>query len=59
MSGVSPTTERMYEYKNTGAGAVVNSSRPQLSASQAANYTVSNILKGSDNWDPEAWANME
>jgi pectinesterase len=54
MSGVSPSTERMKEYKNTGAGAVVNSTRPQLSDSEAAAYTVKNILKGSDNWDPES-----
>ncbi len=54
MSGVSPATERMKEYKNTGAGAGVNSTRPQLSDSEAAGYTVKNILKGSDNWDPAA-----
>jgi len=47
MSGVSPSTERMYEYQNTGSGA--NSSRTQLSSSAAANYTVSNILNG---WNP-------
>jgi pectinesterase len=46
MSGVSPSTERMYEYANTGSGAVINSSRPQLSSSTAANYTISNILNG-------------
>jgi pectinesterase len=52
MSGVSPSTERMYEYLNTGSGAVTNSSRTQLSSSTAANYTVTNILGGSDSWDP-------
>lgn len=52
MSGVYPNTERMYEYKNTGAGAVVNSSRPQLSDSAAANYTVTKIMNG---WDPTTW----
>jgi pectinesterase len=52
MSGVQPSTERLREYKNTGSGAVINSSRPQLSDSEAANYTVTNILKGSDNWNP-------
>jgi pectin methylesterase-like acyl-CoA thioesterase len=51
MSGVSWTGERFYEYKNTGSGA--STSRPQLTASQAANYTVSNILKGSDSWVPD------
>jgi pectinesterase len=59
MSGVYPSTERMYEYSNSGAGAKINSARPQLSASQAANYTVTNILRGSDNWDPQAWAAMQ
>ena len=54
MSGVNPDTERMYEYRNTGAGAVVTSTRPQLTAAQAAGYTVSSILKGTDNWNPAA-----
>lgn len=58
MNNTQPATERFYEYGNTGPGAAVNSARPQLSASQAAQYTVKNILGGSDNWDPEAWANM-
>jgi pectinesterase len=59
MSGVYPSTERMYEYNNSGPGARVNSSRPQLSAGEAATYTVGNILRGTDGWDPEAWADME
>jgi pectinesterase len=53
MSGVSPSTERMAEYKNTGAGAVINSTRPQLTDAAAAGFTITNILKGSDNWNPE------
>ncbi len=56
MSGVYPATERLWEYNNSGPGAQVNSSRTQLTASQAARYTVDNILSGSDNWDPEALA---
>ncbi len=52
MSGVQPYTERLWEYNNSGPGAVVNSSRTQLSSSQAASYTVSNILRGSDGWNP-------
>lgn len=52
MGSVNPSTERLVEYKNTGTGAAINSTRPQLSDSQAANYTVKNILKGNDNWDP-------
>ncbi|BCY09055.1 pectinesterase family protein [Actinoplanes sp. L3-i22] len=43
---------RFYEYKNTGAGATTNSNRPQLSDSQAANYTPQKYLAGSDNWNP-------
>jgi pectate lyase C len=54
MSGVYPSTERLWEYNNSGPGAQVNSSRTQLSDSQAAGYTVSNILQGQDNWNPEA-----
>jgi len=56
MSGVYPATERLWEYNNSGPGAVINSSRTQLSSSQAASYTVSNILRGSDNWDAQGWA---
>ncbi len=56
MMRVQPSTERMYEYKNSGPGAQVNASRPQLSASKAAGYTVSNILRGSDNWNPASLA---
>ncbi len=56
MSGVYPATERLWEYNNSGPGAQVNSSRKQLSASQAAGYTISNILRGADNWNPEALA---
>lgn len=49
MSGVDPSHGRFYEYNCTGSGAVKNSSRPQLSASQAQNYTKPNVLKG---WNP-------
>ncbi len=56
MSGVYPKTERLWEYKNTGAGAKKNKSRKQLSAMEAKKYTVVNIFssfKGiTDNWDP-------
>jgi pectin methylesterase-like acyl-CoA thioesterase len=43
---------RFYEYKNTGAGATVNSNRPQLTDAQAANYTPQKYLAGSDGWNP-------
>jgi pectinesterase len=52
MSGVSPSTERFHEYKNTGPGAVLNTYRPQLSDYEATGYNIANIFKGSDNWDP-------
>lgn len=53
MSGVQPNGERFREYQNTGVGAAVNPSRPQLSADQAAGYTVAAILGGTDKWDPK------
>jgi pectin methylesterase-like acyl-CoA thioesterase len=43
---------RFFEYKNTGAGATVNSNRPQLTAAQAANYTPQKYLAGADGWNP-------
>lgn len=49
MSGVPASFGRFYEYGSTGSGAAVNSSRIQLSAAQAANYTKSNVLNG---WNP-------
>lgn len=49
MSGVAASHGRFYEYNSSGSGAAVNSNRPQLSASEAANYTIYNVLKG---WTP-------
>ncbi|MGC5016010.1 pectinesterase family protein [Streptosporangium sp. DT93] len=43
---------RFKEYRNTGSGATVNSNRPQLSDSQAANHTPQKYLAGSDGWNP-------
>jgi pectin methylesterase-like acyl-CoA thioesterase len=43
---------RFYEYKNTGAGATVNSNRKQLTDAQAANYTPQKYLAGTDGWNP-------
>ncbi|MEU7571022.1 MULTISPECIES: pectinesterase family protein [unclassified Micromonospora] len=43
---------RFSEYRNTGAGATVNSNRPQLSDAQAANYTPQKYLAGTDGWNP-------
>jgi len=52
MSSNSWKNARFYEYKNTGAGATTNSNRPQLTDSQAANYTPQKYLAGSDGWNP-------
>ncbi|MET9080415.1 pectinesterase family protein [Streptomyces sp. NPDC004237] len=52
MSGYSWRNARFFEYRNTGAGAGVNSDRPQLTDSQAANYTAQKYLAGTDGWNP-------
>jgi pectinesterase len=52
MSGFSWRNARFTEYSSTGAGAVVNSNRPQMSASTAAQYTPTAYLAGSDGWNP-------
>ena len=52
MSTNSWKNARFYEYKNTGAGATVNSNRPQMSSSTAADYTPQKYLAGSDGWNP-------
>ncbi|MFC7261745.1 pectinesterase family protein [Streptomyces lutosisoli] len=52
MSGYSWKNARFFEYKNTGAGATVNSNRPQLTDSQASNYTAQKYLAGTDGWNP-------
>jgi len=54
MSGVYPSTERLYEYGNTGSGAVSTSSSTRTILS-SCNYTVSGILSGSDSWSPTSW----
>jgi pectinesterase len=52
MSSNSWKNARFFSYKNTGAGAAVNSNSPQMSDSQAANYTPQKYLAGSDGWNP-------
>ncbi|GAA0946994.1 hypothetical protein GCM10009558_062510 [Virgisporangium aurantiacum] len=52
MSGNLWQNARFLEYQNTGSGAGTNSNRPQLSSSQAANYTPQRYLAGSDGWNP-------
>ncbi|MCG7210071.1 pectinesterase family protein [Streptomyces arenae] len=43
---------RFFEYHNSGAGAGVNSNRPQLTDAQAGNYTAQKYLAGTDGWNP-------
>lgn len=52
MSGFSWQDARFFEYGNGGAGAAVNSSRPQMSSATATQYTPTAYLAGSDNWNP-------
>jgi pectinesterase len=52
MSGNSWKNARFSEYKNTGAGATVNSNRKQLTDAQAVNYTPAKYLAGTDGWNP-------
>ncbi|WP_041836914.1 pectinesterase family protein [Actinosynnema mirum] len=52
MSDNSWRNARFLEYRNTGSGAGSNSNRPQLSDSQAAEYTPQKYLAGSDGWNP-------
>ena len=45
------------EYRNTGPGADSKTRvqwSHQLTDQEAKQYTIKNILGGSDNWDPEA-----
>ncbi|HST83749.1 MAG TPA: pectinesterase family protein [Kineosporiaceae bacterium] len=52
MSDNSWKNARFKEYLNTGSGATTNSNRPQLAASEAANYTPQKYLAGADGWNP-------
>ncbi|MEU6248897.1 pectinesterase family protein [Glycomyces sp. NPDC047010] len=52
MSGLAWEDARLREYQNTGPGATVNANRPQMSASEAANYEMVDYLRGSDGWNP-------
>ncbi|GIM94202.1 pectinesterase family protein [Paractinoplanes toevensis] len=49
-------TARFAEYGNTGPGSTATASadRPQLSAAQAADYTATAYLAGTDGWNPVA-----
>jgi pectinesterase len=52
MSGFSWHNARFTEYGSKGAGATVNSNRPQMSSSTASQYTPALYLSGSDGWNP-------
>jgi pectinesterase len=52
MSSNTWENARFFEYRNTGAGATINSNRPQLTDAQAADYTPQKYLAGADGWDP-------
>jgi pectinesterase len=52
MSSNSWKNARFFEYRNTGSGATTNGNRPQMSDSQAANYTPQKYLAGTDGWNP-------
>lgn len=51
MGGYQVKNNRLYEYKNTGAGAVVNENRRQLSDKEAEELTVLNVL----GWNNLGW----
>ena len=50
MSGFLAKDARFAEYNNYGPGAVVTDTRPQLTAEEAALWTIENVLKG---WNPK------
>ncbi len=52
MSANTWQNARFLEYRNTGAGAGTNGNRPQLSDSQAGDYTPQKYLAGTDGWNP-------
>ncbi|GAA0586777.1 hypothetical protein GCM10010172_84760 [Paractinoplanes ferrugineus] len=51
---LTATDGRFTEYHNSGAGAVVNANRPQLTDAEAATRTPAVYLAGTDGWDPVA-----
>lgn len=54
MGGFAWTSARFHSYADTGAGAATGAHSPQLTAAQAANYTVRKYLAGTDHWNPTA-----
>lgn len=51
MSGFLASEARFYEYNNSGPGVEINEHRRQLTAEQAQEYTIANVLGG---WNPIA-----
>lgn len=45
-------SKRRTSYSKNGASATI---KPVLTEAQAAEYTIANVLKGSDNWQPEKY----
>ncbi|MFI1358278.1 pectinesterase family protein [Streptomyces sp. NPDC020898] len=54
MPDYSWTQARFREYGNFGAGAGTGSNAPQLTATEAADYTAQKYLAGTDGWNPLA-----
>ncbi|WP_053847084.1 pectinesterase family protein [Streptomyces sp. NRRL B-24085] len=54
MSGFSWQDARFAEYRNRGPGAAPSADRPQLAAAAARTYTVTDYLRGTDDWAPHA-----
>ena len=52
MSGFSWRDARFYEYRNTGPGSMITADRPQLTDTQAADFTPQKYLAGPDGWNP-------
>ncbi|MDI5788354.1 hypothetical protein PO124_07790 [Bacillus licheniformis] len=50
MSGFSAADARLYEYGNTGPGAISHEARRQLADHEAEKWTIENVLDG---WNPK------
>jgi pectin methylesterase-like acyl-CoA thioesterase len=48
----TPDKANLFEYKSQGPGAVINSTRPQLTDEKAKDYTLQKVMLGSDGWNP-------
>ncbi|QHZ45643.1 MULTISPECIES: pectinesterase family protein [Bacillus] len=50
MSGFAAADARLYEYRNTGPGAILHEARRQLTDQEAESWTIENVLDG---WNPK------